>query len=345
LARPAVFVEAERRASAEAERRAREARARSRAIVALARHDATKRATTTRRRDVPHIAMRDDDDDDAWSDDDAHRATLDDGDDGWGRAGARASTRDSWDDDDDDDDEDDGTTTTTTRDAARCSSEDDDDDDDDELMDDDALARPAVFVEAERRASAEAERRAREARARREEAEEEAEAEAEDDDEIDSDATDDEEAFDWRAVRANGDGNDGTTAREVEADAEASARRSATLPTRNLAKTQPWRARLPNFTPVRELPPQSFHDGELVFVDYEAQFGGPRSAASKAFARREARAFGGVGARDRAAASTAPTAAVPRWFTDERGRKTFVDARGKSLVGKAAYAASQRLRA
>jgi hypothetical protein len=289
--------------------------------------------------------MRDDDDDDAWSDDDAHRATLDDGDDGWGRAGARASTRDSWDDDDDDDDEDDGTTTTTTRDAARCSSEDDDDDDDDELMDDDALARPAVFVEAERRASAEAERRAREARARREEAEEEAEAEAEDDDEIDSDATDDEEAFDWRAVRANGDGNDGTTAREVEADAEASARRSATLPTRNLAKTQPWRARLPNFTPVRELPPQSFHDGELVFVDYEAQFGGPRSAASKAFARREARAFGGVGARDRAAASTAPTAAVPRWFTDERGRKTFVDARGKSLVGKAAYAASQRLRA
>jgi hypothetical protein len=102
---------------------------------------------------------------------------------------------------------------------------------------------------------------------------------------------------------------------------------------------------LPNFTPVRELPPQSFHDGELVFVDYEAQFGGPRSAASKAFARREARAFGGVGARDRAAASTAPTAAVPRWFTDERGRKTFVDARGKSLVGKAAYAASQRLRA
>ena len=288
--------------------------------------------------------MRDDDDDDAWSDDDAHRATLDDGDDGWGRAGARASTRDSWDDDDDDDDdEDDGTTTTTTRDAARCSSE--DDDDDDELMDDDALARPAVFVEAERRASAEAERRAREARARREEAEEEAEAEAEDDDEIDSDATDDEEAFDWRAVRANGDGNDGTTAREVEADAEASARRSATLPTRNLAKTQPWRARLPNFTPVRELPPQSFHDGELVFVDYEAQFGGPRSAASKAFARREARAFGGVGARDRAAASTAPTAAVPRWFTDERGRKTFVDARGKSLVGKAAYAASQRLRA
>ena len=288
--------------------------------------------------------MRDDDDDDAWSDDDAHRATLDDGDDGWGRAGARASTRDSWDDDDDDDD-DDGTTTTTTRDAARCSSEDDDDDDDDELMDDDALARPAVFVEAERRASAEAERRAREARARREEAEEEAEAEAEDDDEIDSDATDDEEAFDWRAVRANGDGNDGTTAREVEADAEASARRSATLPTRNLAKTQPWRARLPNFTPVRELPPQSFHDGELVFVDYEAQFGGPRSAASKAFARREARAFGGVGARDRAAASTAPTAAVPRWFTDERGRKTFVDARGKSLVGKAAYAASQRLRA
>jgi hypothetical protein len=289
--------------------------------------------------------MRDDDDDDAWSDDDAHRATLDDGDDGWGRAGARASTSDSWDDDDDDDDEDDGTTTTTTRDAARCSSEDDDDDDDDELMDDDALARPAVFVEAERRASAEAERRAREARARREEAEEEAEAEAEDDDEIDSDATDDEEAFDWRAVRANGDGNDGTTAREVEADAEASARRSATLPTRNLAKTQPWRARLPNFTPVRELPPQSFHDGELVFVDYEAQFGGPRSAASKAFARREARAFGGVGARDRAAASTAPTAAVPRWFTDERGRKTFVDARGKSLVGKAAYAASQRLRA
>ena len=288
--------------------------------------------------------MRDDDDDDAWSDDDAHRATLDDGDDGWGRAGARATTRDSW-DDDDDDDEDDGTTTTTTRDAARCSSEDDDDDDDDELMDDDALARPAVFVEAERRASAEAERRAREARARREEAEEEAEAEAEDDDEIDSDATDDEEAFDWRAVRANGDGNDGTTAREVEADAEASARRSATLPTRNLAKTQPWRARLPNFTPVRELPPQSFHDGELVFVDYEAQFGGPRSAASKAFARREARAFGGVGARDRAAASTAPTAAVPRWFTDERGRKTFVDARGKSLVGKAAYAASQRLRA
>ena len=289
--------------------------------------------------------MRDDDDDDAWSDDDAHRATLDDGDDGWGRAGARASTSDSWDDDDDDDDddEDDGTTTTTTRDAARCSSE--DDDDDDELMDDDALARPAVFVEAERRASAEAERRAREARARREEAEEEAEAEAEDDDEIDSDATDDEEAFDWRAVRANGDGNDGTTAREVEADAEASARRSATLPTRNLAKTQPWRARLPNFTPVRELPPQSFHDGELVFVDYEAQFGGPRSAASKAFARREARAFGGVGARDRAAASTAPTAAVPRWFTDERGRKTFVDARGKSLVGKAAYAASQRLRA
>jgi hypothetical protein len=289
--------------------------------------------------------MRDDDDDDAWSDDDAHRATLDDGDDGWGRAGARASTSDSWDDDDDDDDEDDGTTTTTTRDAARCSSEDDDDDDDDELMDDDALARPAVFVEAERRASAEAERRARGARARREEEEEEAEAEAEDDDEIDSDATDDEEAFDWRAVRANGDGNDGTTAREVEADAEASARRSATLPTRNLAKTQPWRARLPNFTPVRELPPQSFHDGELVFVDYEAQFGGPRSAASKAFARREARAFGGVGARDRAAASTAPTAAVPRWFTDERGRKTFVDARGKSLVGKAAYAASQRLRA
>ena len=191
-------------------------------------------------------------------------------------------------------------------------------------------------------------RRRSDARARRaldEKKRRRAEAEAEDDDEIDSDATDDEEAFDWRAVRANGDGNDGTTAREVEADAEASARRSATLPTRNLAKTQPWRARLPNFTPVRELPPQSFHDGELVFVDYEAQFGGPRSAASKAFARREARAFGGVGARDRAAASTAPTAAVPRWFTDERGRKTFVDARGKSLVGKAAYAASQRLRA
>ena len=127
--------------------------------------------------------------------------------------------------------------------------------------------------------------------------------EAEDDDEIDSDATDDEDAFDWRAVRANGDGNDGDDgARASRADARGRrrdddvGRRESRRESRRDA-TQPWRARLPNFTPARELPPQSFHDGELVFVDYEAQFGG---TAERGVARvREARGDGGRAAASR----------------------------------------------
>ena len=52
--------------------------------------------------------------------------------------------------------------------------------------------------------------------------------------------------------------------------------RMGLLPARNIAETHPWRSRLPHFVPVTELAPQSFHEGELVHVDYLAQFGGPR---------------------------------------------------------------------
>jgi len=258
----------------------------------------------------------------ASSDDDAAS-------DGWGRVDASASTRDSWDDDDDAIARDDATTTTTTRgvDAASASS--------DARADDDATRRRAERASRARRSSAAAARTS-------DDDEDEIDSEATDDDDDD----DDDDAFDWRAVRARDD--DGATARkrksareDDDADDDADDANPTRLPTRRLA---PWRARLPNFAPASELPPQSFHDGELVFVDYEAQFGGPRSAASRAFARRAATADRGGVARDRAATAAAPTATA-RWFTDARGRKTFVDARGRSLVGKAAYAASQRLRA
>ena len=113
--------------------------------------------------------------------------------------------------------------------------------------------------------------------------------------------------------------------------------RMGLLPARNIAETHPWRSRLPHFVPVTELAPQSFHEGELVHVDYLAQFGGPRAASARA---RPASA--GELVSDRAAKSASARTVTPRWYTDERGVKTFVDARGVSRTGKAAYKASQK---
>ena len=113
--------------------------------------------------------------------------------------------------------------------------------------------------------------------------------------------------------------------------------RMGLLPARNIAETHPWRSRLPHFVPVTELAPQSFHEGELVHVDYLAQFGGPRAASTRA---RPASA--GELVSDRAAKSASARTVTPRWYTDERGVKTFVDARGVSRTGKAAYKASQK---
>ena len=113
--------------------------------------------------------------------------------------------------------------------------------------------------------------------------------------------------------------------------------RMGLLPARNIAETHPWRSRLPHFVPVTELAPQSFHEGELVHVDYLAQFGGPRAASARA---RPASA--GELVSDCAAKSASARTVTPRWYTDERGVKTFVDARGVSRTGKAAYKASQK---
>ena len=220
-----------------------------------------------------------------------------------------------------------------------------------ESEEEEMFARPRVFVEMELRESAEAEKRealrardvnaeptrrdggagktsvAGRARASRVEA-------AMEFDEYDEDDVD-EDADDWD--------DDVKEPREDAPRASSGARaggglsRMGLLPARNIAETHPWRSRLPHFVPVTELAPQSFHEGELVHVDYLAQFGGPRAASARA---RPASA--GELVSDRAAKSASARTVTPRWYTDERGVKTFVDARGVSRTGKAAYKASQK---
>ncbi len=219
-----------------------------------------------------------------------------------------------------------------------------------ESEEEEMFARPRVFVEMELRESAEAEKRealrardvnaeptrdggagkmsvAGRARASRVDA-------AMEFDEYDEDDVD-EDADDWD--------DDVEEPREDAPRASSGARaggglsRMGLLPARNIAETHPWRSRLPHFVPVTELAPQSFHEGELVHVDYLAQFGGPRSASARA---RPASA--GELVSDRAAKSASARTVTPRWYTDERGVKTFVDARGVSRTGKAAYKASQK---
>ena len=220
-----------------------------------------------------------------------------------------------------------------------------------ESEEEEMFARPRVFVEMELRESAEAEKRealrardvnaeptrrdggagktsvAGRARASRVDA-------AMEFDEYDEDDVD-EDADDWD--------DDVEEPREDAPRASSGARaggglsRMGLLPARNIAETHPWRSRLPHFVPVTELAPQSFHEGELVHVDYLAQFGGPRAASARA---RPASA--GELVSDRAAKSASARTVTPRWYTDERGVKTFVDARGVSRTGKAAYKASQK---
>lgn len=221
-----------------------------------------------------------------------------------------------------------------------------------ESEDEEMFARPRVFVEMERRESAEAEKRealrardvnaeptsrdggagktsvaGRERAARVDTA---MEIDEYDDDDVDDDDVEEDDVDDWD--------NDAEEPRASSgARAGGGLSRMGLLPARNIAETHPWRTRLPHFVPVTELAPQSFHEGELVHVDYLAQFGGPRSATTRA---RPASASELVS--DRAAKQSATRTVTPRWYTDERGVKTFVDTRGVSRTGKAAYKASQK---
>ena len=222
-----------------------------------------------------------------------------------------------------------------------------------ESEDEEIFARPRVFVEMERRESAEAEKRealrardvnaeppsrdggagktsvtGRERAARADAAMEFDEYDNDDDD--DDDDVEEDDVDDW-----DDDAEEPRASSGARAGGGLS--RMGLLPARNIAKTHPWRTRLPHFVPVTELAPQSFHEGELVHVDYLAQFGGPRSAATRA---RPASASELVS--DRAAKQSTTRTVTPRWYTDERGVKTFVDARGVSRTGKAAYKASQK---
>ena len=117
--------------------------------------------------------------------------------------------------------------------------------------------------------------------------------------------------------------------------------RMAMLPTTSVKTSAPWRARLPHFVPVDELPPQSFHEGEIVHVDYAGQFGGPKSAVAASFARPATAAGLGRTSRGPAAKKKTATTHQTRWFTDENGVKTFVDVDGSRKTGKAAYKAAQ----
>jgi hypothetical protein len=124
--------------------------------------------------------------------------------------------------------------------------------------------------------------------------------------------------------------------------------RMAMLPQRDVLSTQPWRARLPHFTPVDELPPQGWHQGELVHVDYLAQFGGTKSSTVGAVhAPRPPNSTNSeFGLRGASAVSRVSTSASfqqhARWYTDSDGRKIFVDSNGVKTTGKAAYKASQK---
>ena len=217
-----------------------------------------------------------------------------------------------------------------------------------ESEDEEMFARPRVFLEMERRESAEAEKRealrARDVNAEppsrdggagktivagREHAAR-VDTAMEFDDVVDDDDVEEDDVDDWDEDTEEPRASSG-------ARAGGGLSRMGLLPARNIAETHPWRTRLPHFVPVTELAPQSFHEGELVHVDYLAQFGGPRSAATRA---RPASASELVS--DRAAKQSATRTVTPRWYTDERGIKTFVDARGVSRTGKAAYKASQK---
>jgi hypothetical protein len=132
------------------------------------------------------------------------------------------------------------------------------------------------------------------------------------------------------------------TPRRYPPPASRNVSRMAMLPTTSIKTSAPWRARLPHFVPVDELAPQSFHEGEIVHVDYAGQFGGPKSAVAASFARPATAAELGRtsrGAASKKAAST--TTHHTRWFTDENGVKTFVDVDGSRKTGKAAYKAAQ----
>ena len=215
-----------------------------------------------------------------------------------------------------------------------------------ESEEEEMFARPRVFVEMELRESAEAEKREA-LRARDVNAEATRDGDAGKmsvagrarasrvDAAMEFDEYDENDVDDWD--------DDVEEPREDAPRASSGARaggglsRMGLLPARNIAETHPWRSRLPHFVPVTELAPQSFHEGELVHVDYLAQFGGPRAASARA---RPASA--GELVSDRAAKSASARTVTPRWYTDERGVKTFVDARGVSRTGKAAYKASQK---
>ena len=225
----------------------------------------------------------------------------------------------------------------------RCaSSERSGSDDDDEALDvSEELARPAFFVEAARRASAEAAARASAAAAARGggAADDAADADVEDggadaDGGGDGDGDDDDDG--WNEDASWEEGWGGRARTEAAAAGRATTSRMAMLPTSDPIARAPWRARLPHFVPVCELAPHAFHEGEIVHVDYVAQFGGAKSKSSVgARGRASASEFGG------ARAATAPKT-TPRWYTDELGRKTFVDDRGVARVGAAAYRASQK---
>ena len=281
-----------------------------------------------------------------WDDDDGSDRSV--GSDGWGRGrddGPSSSSSDGWGRDGDDvggwggDDDDDlnvaragargdvdatATRATTTEGAAW--EVDDDSEASDLDLESDGLIAP--------RRGAEARRSAETTEGPAETTEADVDEDLDVDEEDSDDGWNDDDGWDagWgdrgrsRAIEDD--------ARERETSAPSTSRLAA-LPTNDPASRAPWRARLPHFVPVRELAVGAFHEGEIVHVDYAAQFGGVKSGAKARPAARSEFA-------SRASASSVTVAAKPRWYTDDRGVKTFVDDRGVSRTGKAAYRASQK---
>ena len=303
-----------------------------------------------------------DDDDDGWGDDEDGDGDVDDDDDGWGddedgdgdvgaARDADARDDDGWDDDAE------GERRRSSASAGTLPEDDDDDFDDDDGwndFDDEELLRPVAAFARERELGAAVEMDEGCAEAPEEEYEAfeprnpnrfnpYAKENLAPNDSIPSKTR---EAL----QRTGGDDDDDDEEEEFEFEDEPpsarpssapSASRMAMLPSRTIADTAPWRARLPHFVPVTELAPQTFHDGEIIHVDYVAQFGGARSAVAKS---RPASASE-FGSTLRATNKSTAAKVTPRWYTDERGRKIFIREDGSKLQGAAAYKAFQKLSA
>ena len=312
--------------------------------------------------DAMGVQDDDDDDDDGWGDDDDEDGDVDDDDDGWGDdedgdVDVGAARDDDARDDDGWDDDAEGERRRSSASAGTLPEDDDDDFDDDDGwndFDDEELLRPVAALAREREVGAAVEMD--EGRAEAPEVEYEAFAPRNPNRfnpyAKENLAPNDSIASKTREVleRTGGVDDDDDDEEEFECEDEPpsarpssapSASRMAMLPSRTIADTAPWRARLPHFVPVTELAPQTFHDGEIIHVDYVAQFGGARSAGAKS---RPASASE-FGSTLRATNKSTSAKVTPRWYTDERGRKTFIREDGSKLQGAAAYKAFQKLSA